>query len=85
MCRLDVTHVQLFLSFTYDDEEYLCALIDWYDWVTEAPDPDTGLWIVKPVPHSSAVVHLDVILQCAHLISVFGHGYVDRLLTLTIL
>ena len=78
MHRLDVTHVQLFFSFNYDDEKYSSALVDWYDCVTKAP----GMWIVKPMPHSSAIVHLDVTLQCAHFILVFG-GYVDHSLNLT--
>ena len=53
------TLVQGQLSYgntTYDDEEYSCVPICWYNYVTEAPDPD----------------YLDVILWHAHLIPVFS-------------
>jgi hypothetical protein len=41
------------------------------------------MWIVKPVPGSSAVIHIDAILRCAHLIPVFGQNFIDRSINLT--
>ena len=83
MQGLDVTWVHLFLSFSYLDTNYPCALVDWYDHVADAPNKDMGMWIVKPVVGSAAIVHLDMILRCAHLIPVFGPTYIDRSLKLT--
>jgi hypothetical protein len=83
MLGLDVGRVHLFFSFTHEYIEYPCALISWYDRVSDSPDEDTGMWIVRPVPGSFAVIHVDAILRCAHLIPVFGQNPVDRLLKLT--
>ena len=62
MLGLDVGHVCLFFSFTYEDVEYPCALINWYDCVSDLPDKDTGMWIINPIPESSVVVYIDTIL-----------------------
>ena len=83
MRGLDVAHVRLFFSFTYENTEYPCALIDWYDCVSDTPDEDMDMWIVKLVWGSSTIIHLDMILQCAHLIPVFGLHYIDHSLKLT--
>jgi len=83
MISLDVARVRLFFSFTHEDIEYPCALINWYDRVSNSQDEDTGMWIVKPVPGSSAVIHIDAIPRCAHLIPVFGQNFIDRSINLT--
>ena len=83
MLGLDVGRVHLFFSFTYEDVDYPCALINWYGRVSDSPDEDTGMWIVSPIPESSAVIHIDTILRCAHLIPVFGQNRIDRSLNLT--
>jgi hypothetical protein len=83
MRGLDVGRVRLFFSFTHEDIDYPCALISWYDRVSNLPDEDTGMWIVRPVPGSFAVIHVDAILRCAHLIPVFGQNPIDRSLNLT--
>ena len=82
MQGLDIPHVHLFFSFTYNDIEYPCALVDWYDHAADKLANDMNMWIVKPIADSSAVIHLDTIMHCAHLIPVFGHDYVDQQLTL---
>ena len=83
MIGLDVARVRLFFSFTHEDIEYPCALISWYDRVSNTRDEDTGMWIVRPIPERTAVIHIDAILRCAHLISVFGQNPIDRSLNLT--
>jgi hypothetical protein len=83
MLGLDVGRVHLFFSFVHEDIEYPCALISWYDRVSDSPDEDTGMWIVRPVPGSFAVIHVDTILRCAHLIPVFGQNPIDRSLNLS--
>jgi hypothetical protein len=62
MLGLDVGRVHLFFSFTHEYIKYPCALISWYDLVSDSPDEDTGMWIVRPVPGSFAVIHVDTIL-----------------------
>ena len=83
MLGLDVGCICLFFSFTHENIEYPCALINWYDHVSDSPDENTGMWIVRPVPGSYAVIHIDAILQCAHLIPVFSQNPIDCSLNLT--
>ncbi|KAF9489415.1 hypothetical protein BDN71DRAFT_1490935 [Pleurotus eryngii] len=77
---LHVARLQLLFSFKWNGETYPCALIHWFSAISDAPDPLTGLWIVKPDTHSdghsvTAVVHLDTILRGAHLIGVAGSSF----------
>ena len=85
MLGLNVARVHLFFSFSYQDTKYPCALINWYDHMADALYQDTGMWIVKQVTGTqrSTIVHLDMMLWCAHLIPVFGPTYVNHLLKLT--
>ncbi|KAI0654965.1 hypothetical protein C8Q70DRAFT_924539, partial [Cubamyces menziesii] len=53
-----------------------CALVEWFSPVADAPDEDTGLWVVEPDYHPDGrrvqdVVHLQTVLRAAHLIPVF--------------
>ncbi|KAH7906435.1 hypothetical protein BJ138DRAFT_1071737 [Hygrophoropsis aurantiaca] len=72
-----IGRVYLFFSFKFADETFPCALIHWYVPVSDHPDEDSGLWIVRPEYEanrcrSMAVVHLDTIARAAHLIPVYG-------------
>ena len=71
-----------FLSFSFNDTIYPCALINCFKWVGQAPDPITGMWKVQPKLRASqpvwAVVHIETILHDAHLILVFGMGYIPQ-------
>ena len=78
---MEVAHVQLFFSFTYNDHTYPCAYIDWYTREGEGPDADMGLWIVSKDVGHSAVIHLDSIIRCAHLIPVYGQPFLPSGLT----
>ena len=70
-----VTQVKLFLSFLYDNNDYDCALVEWFECNGEAPDPVMGLWKVKPevwdAVQSTAIVHIDCIMCAVHLIGVY--------------
>ncbi|KAG1721051.1 hypothetical protein EDB19DRAFT_1962612 [Suillus lakei] len=54
-----------------------CAVVRWFNRVGNAPDPDTGMWMVKPAfsaqntPHFT-IIHIDTIFHAAHLLPVFG-------------
>ncbi|KAJ7671758.1 hypothetical protein B0H17DRAFT_1162102 [Mycena rosella] len=71
-----ISRVQLFFSFSFGDKLYECALVHWLVPVGNAPDPDTGIWVVElerkngvPV---AAIINLDAIARASHLISVYG-------------
>jgi hypothetical protein len=88
MRGLDIGRVRLFFSFNHSGIKYPCALIHRYSRVGDAPDEDTGMWIVKPDidPDSGltsmAVIHLNTIIRAAHLLGVCGKDYLPRDLSL---
>ncbi|KAJ6609901.1 hypothetical protein B0H10DRAFT_2438356 [Mycena sp. CBHHK59/15] len=72
-----IGRVFLFFSFTYHDTYYKCALVHWLSPHGNAPDDDTGLWVVTPESHGNghktmAIIHLDCIARGAHLLPVYG-------------
>ena len=78
---MEVAHVWLFFSFTYNDCTYPCAYIDWYTHEGEGPDADMGMWIVSKGIGCSTVIHLDSIIHCTHLIPVYGQPFLPSGLT----
>ncbi|KAG2140331.1 hypothetical protein BD769DRAFT_1384083 [Suillus cothurnatus] len=77
MLGMDVTRVMAFFSLQQHSRPIPCAVVCWFNWVGNAPDPDTGMWMVKPAvsaqntPHF-AIIHIDTIFRAAHLLPVFG-------------
>ncbi|KAJ7730745.1 hypothetical protein B0H16DRAFT_1665336 [Mycena metata] len=79
---MSVVRLKLLFSFQFDGVNYPCALVEWFDKIGRAPDPDTGMWMVRPDLRRTrardpvrSVVHLDTVLRGAHLIPVFGSRY----------
>jgi hypothetical protein len=76
MAGLDIAHVRLFFSCTFNGVKYPCALVDWFSHVGQSADSGTGMWVVEPdvtddgAPLTS-VIHLDTIIWAAHLLPVF--------------
>ncbi|KAF7359961.1 hypothetical protein MVEN_00723000 [Mycena venus] len=66
----------LFFSFIFAERVFECALINWLVPVGNAPDPDTGMWVVelerqRGIP-TMAIIPIDAIARAAHLIPVYG-------------
>ncbi|KAG2107614.1 uncharacterized protein F5147DRAFT_802059 [Suillus discolor] len=83
MQGLEVARVRAFFSFRYRGRLYPCALISWFDKVGDAPDEDTGMWIVRPGFGADSapgyvVIHIDSIYCAAHLIPMYGVQFVPR-------
>lgn len=81
MLGLHVARVKLFFSTQLDEITYPCALVEWYSRVSDHPDEDTGMWIVKPELHDDGspvqdVIHLDTILRLVHLLPSFGDSWI---------
>ncbi|KAG2122561.1 hypothetical protein BD769DRAFT_1629210 [Suillus cothurnatus] len=77
MLGMDVAHVMAFFSLQQHGRLIPCAVVRWFNRVGNAPDPNTGMWMVKPAfsaqntPHF-AIIHIDTIFCAAHLLPVFG-------------
>ncbi|KAJ7572018.1 hypothetical protein C8J56DRAFT_809850 [Mycena floridula] len=84
MLGMLVARVLLFFSFydSYRSEEVLCALVTWFIPKDDAPDPETGMWVVAPEYQGSVqpvqVIHLDTIARGIHLLPVYGKGYLPE-------
>ena len=83
MRGLLVAQVFLFFKFSYYNIVYPCALVHWFKPVGNKPCPDTGMWIVKPEVGDNGkrvifVIHLDTIVQGAHLIGVCGESFLPH-------
>ncbi|KAF8262344.1 hypothetical protein EI94DRAFT_1773205 [Lactarius quietus] len=78
-----VARVNLFFSFTFQDNVYPCALVQWFSTYGDLPCEDTGLWRVEPDldargRRACSVIHIDTILRSAHLIGVAGSQKLPR-------
>ncbi|KAJ7482439.1 hypothetical protein FB451DRAFT_1170305 [Mycena latifolia] len=71
-----IGRVLLFFSFVFAERVFECALVNWLVPVGDAPDPDTGIWVVelerqRGVP-TVAIIPVDSIAWAAHLSPVYG-------------
>lgn len=83
MRALDVARVRLLFSFKFRGDLYPCALVHWLRRVEDAPDEDTGMWIVEPEVDEdgqplTAVLHLDTVFRAAHLIGIYGTTQIPK-------
>ncbi|KAG1905399.1 uncharacterized protein F5891DRAFT_1126157 [Suillus fuscotomentosus] len=81
MKGLEVARVKCFFSFKFDWVTYPCALVQWFDKVSDCADEDTGMWIVHPSVHDDstpnfAIIHIDTVYRAAHLIPVYGPNFI---------
>ena len=87
MLDLDITHVQLFFSFSHDGVQYPCTLVHWFSCMGNSPNSNMGMWIVKPDMLDddseilTSIIHLDTIVQATQLLPVFGHEFVSQTLS----
>ncbi|KAF8836969.1 hypothetical protein BDN67DRAFT_991942 [Paxillus ammoniavirescens] len=79
--HIRASRVLCFFSFKYDHTLYPCAVVRWFDTVGDAPDEDTGMWVVRPAFRANhtpniAMIHIDAIYRAAHLIPIYGRHFV---------
>lgn len=68
----EIAQLQLFFSFEHGGIVYPCALVHMLEVVGNAPDKDTGMWIVKRQRLPDAqIIPLNFIYRAAHLLPVF--------------
>ena len=81
---LDVCRIFLFFTFVHKNTLYSCALIQWFSLISNEPDEDTGMWMVKPDIHRDGsrhltIIHIDAIYRAAHLMPAFRTArFIDR-------
>jgi hypothetical protein len=79
MRGMNIAHIQLFFSFTYNGKKYQCALVNWFSRMGRSRDSETGMWNVCPDIRQGrrwcSVIHLDSVLRGAHLLPIFGEKF----------
>jgi hypothetical protein len=83
MQGLEVVRVRAFFSFQYRGEVYPCAVVHWFDKISNAADEDTGMWVVRPGEGANntaehAIIHIDTIYRAAHLIPMYGTEFLPQ-------
>lgn len=88
MLGLDVAQVKAFLSFTHNSTTYPCALVSWFSRLGDKPDDTTRMWMVEAdfededeTERHCSVISLDAIVRGAHLMPIFGNGFLPKGLT----
>jgi hypothetical protein len=82
MAGLTIGRLLLLFSFKDGDRQYSCALVHWMVPADE-PDPDTGMWVVRPEYEGNgrrtlAIINLACIARAAHLIPVYGSMFLPE-------
>jgi hypothetical protein len=84
----EIARVFLFFSFQHQSKTYPCALVQWYSYMGEEPDEDTGLWKIEPEvddddsPHLE-IVHVDAIYRAVHLMPAYCTSeLIDKTITM---
>jgi hypothetical protein len=70
-------------DFEFRNRYYPCALVHWFDSIGEKPCPNTGMWMVQPEYNGEgeptlSVIHLECIMQSAHLIGIYGTSPIPK-------
>ena len=79
-----IARVLLFFSFydPYLTKSLPCALVNWFVPDEDKPDEATGMWVVSPEREGNErtleVIHLDSIARGAHLLPVYGSGFLPE-------
>lgn len=79
MLGMVIGRVLMFFSFQSGGQEYSCALVHWLVPVSNEPDDNTGMWVVRPEfqagpggQRTISVVSIDSVARGAHLLPVYG-------------
>ncbi|KAG2143115.1 hypothetical protein BD769DRAFT_1625697 [Suillus cothurnatus] len=84
---MDVSRVLCFFSFQHSRETFPCTLVHWFKLIANEPNPDTGMWMVKPSFHADlsrelSIIHVDTIIRACHLLPIFDSDFAPDNLTL---
>ncbi|KAG2751920.1 hypothetical protein P692DRAFT_201838648 [Suillus brevipes Sb2] len=83
MQGLEVARVRAFFSFQYRGEVYPCAVVHWFNKISDAADEDMGMWVVHPGEGANntaehTIIHIDAIYRAAHLIPMYGTEFLPQ-------
>ena len=78
---LSVAWLHLLFSFTKSNTCHNVALIQWYSYLGDSPDEDTGMWAIKKERESNGLpiidfIYIDAIVQSCQLLPIYGRGMI---------
>ncbi|RDX41292.1 hypothetical protein OH76DRAFT_1364895, partial [Lentinus brumalis] len=79
MPQFHVACIHQFLFVPYHHMRYEGTFVDWFAINGDAPDPVTGMWLVRPEmdgkAHVSSIIPLNLIAHACHLLPALGDTY----------
>ena len=83
---LSVARLRFLLSFMYDDTRHEVALVEWFCYIGNSPDHDTGMWVVEREMRADGLplmdfIRVDTILRSCHLLPMYGTEIVSSNMT----
>jgi len=84
MLGMEVAHVYCFFSFIHTNgQTFSCALVHWFNHISDIVDKLTGMWMVAPSfledgSQNLAVIHIDSIVHGVHILLIFGKENVPQ-------
>lgn len=80
MSRFRVARMSRLISFASDDIYYHAAIVEWFRTDGDAPDPLTGMWIVRPYTvngrRDTSIIPLAAIARSCHLLPVLLETFI---------
>jgi hypothetical protein len=83
---LSVARLRLLFSFKHEGVVYPVALVEWFSYIGDAPDEDTGMWVVERETRADGsplvdFIRVDTILRSCHLLPLYGDAMLSRDIT----
>jgi hypothetical protein len=83
---LSVARLRLLFSFKHDGVVYPAALVEWFSYVGDSPDEDTGMWVVERETREDGsplvdFICVNTILRSCHLLPLYGDKVLSRDIT----
>jgi len=83
---LSVAQLRLLFSFTINGTRHEVALVEWFSYIGDSPDEDTGMWVVEREKRDDGsrlmdFISIDTILRSCHLLPIYGKEMVPRDIT----
>jgi hypothetical protein len=74
----EIARVFLFFSFQHQSKTYPCALVQWYSYMGDEPDEDTGFWKIEPDADDDGSPH-----RAVHLMPAYNtNEFIDKAITM---
>jgi hypothetical protein len=83
---LEVARLRVLFSFVIGSARHEVALVEWFSYIGNSPDEDTGMWVVKRKkrPDGSPFMDficIDKILRSCHLLPIYGSEMISSDIT----